>query len=182
MISKFLDRIIHRFLWWLTETFPSRTRDIKREGELYLRRFYLTPRRLDEFGNDTENYMGFGIYLHYFYRGDEDEELHNHPWEKALSFILAGGYHEERREYNKIPGTTNLYNVVIHDVKPRTFNKILADDYHRIVKKPDVPHTWTLFFTGERIQDWGFWDRNTGEYTPQKEFVNQRDQGYKREN
>lgn len=182
MITKFLDNIIHRFLWWITETFPNRTRVISRNGEPYLRRFYLTPRRLDENGEDTEKYMGFGIYLHYFYRGDEDEELHNHPWEKALSFILAGGYNEERRECCRIPGRSDVYSVVIHDIKPRSFNKILANDFHRVVKKPGVPHVWTLFVTGKRVQDWGFWNRKTGQYIPHEEFVNQADQGYNQEN
>lgn len=171
-----IDEHIHKFLWRLTERFPDRTRDLKREGKLYLRRFYLTPRRRDKTGKDTENYMGFGIYLHYFYRGDVDYELHNHPWKRAVSFILAGGYFEERREED-FEGLRFL-KVVRHDVKARRFNIIGANDFHRIIKKPDVPHTWSLFITGPRIQDWGFWDRFTHKYTSHKEFVNQADQGY----
>lgn len=165
-----IDKCLHKLLWGLTEAFPDRTRIIKREGEPYLRRFYITPRRLDKSGADTESYMGFGIYLHYFYRGDEDKELHNHPWKRAVSFILTGGYIEERRnEFDK---------VVCNFVRPRTLNIIRGSDFHRIIKNPKVDHVWTLFITGERYQDWGFWDRESGKYTPEKDFVNQSDQGY----
>jgi len=171
-----VEKYLHKFLWWLTETFPSRTRDISREGDLYLRRFYLTPRRKNKEGDDTESYMGFGIYLHYFYRGDKDLELHNHPWKRAVSFILTGGYYEERREPNYFG--EGIHRVLTHNVTPGSFNIIGADDFHRIEKKPNVDHVWTLFFTGTRAQDWGFWNRNTGAYTPQAEFVSDEDQGY----
>lgn len=36
------------------------------------------------------------LFLHRFRRGDEDRELHNHPW-WGLSLVLVGGYLEERR-------------------------------------------------------------------------------------
>jgi hypothetical protein len=36
------------------------------------------------------------VYVHRFLADDQDDELHNHPWE-ATSLILAGGYREERR-------------------------------------------------------------------------------------
>ena len=38
------------------------------------------------------------VYLHRFLRGDEDRELHNHPW-YAISLILVAGYLEERRRW-----------------------------------------------------------------------------------
>jgi hypothetical protein len=166
-----LSNLVHKALWKLTETFPNRTRIIKVEGKPYLRRFYLTPRRLDEHGEKTGKDVGFGVYLHYFYRGDEDRELHNHPWEKALSFILCSGYYEERRDAND--------NVILKNVRPFTFNYITSNDFHRVIKKEKSPHIWTLFMTGKRIQDWGFWDRDSKEYIPHKKFVVPEDQGYK---
>ena len=174
LVSNFIDDTLHSFLWWLTETFPSRTRDISRDGKLYLRRFYLTPRRLDDNGDKTDNYMGFKICLHYFYSGDEDRELHNHPWKRAVSFILTAGYTEERRlEYED-----SVICVTTKRIKPRRFNVIGANDFHRISKIPGRPHIWTLFFTGSRAQDWGFWHPETGIYTSHAQFVTKYDQGY----
>lgn len=175
-MSKIND-IIHNYLWSITEKNPKKTRDISREGKLYLRRFYHTPRRLDENGEETGEYKGFGRYLHYFYRGDVDKELHSHPWKWAFSFVLCGGYLEERRVFDK---KTNKYKVITRKVRPGTINIIRAKDFHRVVKESETPHTWTIFITGPRIQDWSFWDQETGEYVPQGKFVNQADQGYKK--
>jgi len=167
------DDKLHNFLWDVTEKFPSRCRDIRVEDELYLRRFYITPRRKDPYGNSTGRYLGFGVYLHYFYVGDEDRQLHNHPWKYALSYILTGGYMEERRN-------NNSYAVETRDVKTGTFNFISADDFHRVIKKPGGKHVWTLFFTGFRNQDWGFWNRETQEFTIHSEYVKPESQGYRR--
>jgi hypothetical protein len=169
---KFVDEIVHKFLWAITEMFPNRTRDISVGGEKYLRRFYLTPRRLDEHGEETNFYLGFGVYLHYFYRGDEDRELHNHPWCDALSFILTGGYHEERRN-------NETKAIDLHNVRRYTFNRISHTDFHRVSKRENTKRIWTLFMTGKRSQDWGFWDREKDAYVPHADFVKQEDQGYK---
>jgi hypothetical protein len=167
-----IDRILHRFLWALTEAFPGRTREIRVDGKKYLRRFYITPRRLDEQGETTGHYKGFGIYLHYFYRGDEDRELHNHPWKNAFSFILTGGYQEERKAH--------VHEAVINRLIRRyTFNNIKHNTFHRVTKRPGANHIWTIFFTGKRVQDWGFWDKDANTYIPHGDFVNYRDQGYK---
>jgi len=154
------DEIVHKFLWNLTEKFPDRVRIIKVNDKPYLRRFYITPRINPDKELDDRSY---GIYLHYFFMGDEDRELHNHPWDKALSLILCGGYFEEKRD-NK----TNV--VTTHDIKPGTFNFIKSDDFHRVIKKPNSKHIWTLFIVGKRIQEWGFWSKESREYTPFNEF------------
>lgn len=166
-----ISNLVHKALWKLTEKFPNRTRVISVDGSPYLRRFYITPRRKDEHGEETGKHVGFGVYLHYFYRGDEDRELHNHPWETALSFILTGGYFEERRNKHD--------EVVLRNIRPLTFNSITCNDFHRVIKKEHAPHVWTIFITGKRIQDWGFWDRDAKKYISHEDFVVKADQGYK---
>lgn len=167
MFNKFKfirDEFIHKILWNLTEKFPNRVRIIKVNNTPYLRRFYIIPNvKLDKKLDDRS----YGIYLHYFYRGDEDVELHNHPWDKALSFILCGGYLEEKRDNN-----TNI--VTINDVKPGTFNFIKNDNFHRVIKKPNVKHVWSLFIVGKKIQEWGFWDRETKEYVSYYKFFEEK--------
>lgn len=109
------------------------------------------------------------VYLHYFHRGDEDPQLHNHPWPYSVSLILTGGYHEERRVEGKIHSF--IY-------RPGNINIIRRDDYHRVELLDPARGAWTLFLAGfgGRVPDdsWEFWDRQTGVYTPWQEFVKQR--------
>ena len=171
-LKKIRDEKVHKLLWGLTEKYPHKTRIISLDNSPYLRRFYLTPRRLDEHGEDSGNFLGFGVYLHYFYRGDEDMELHNHPWHKALSLILCGGYIEERRDNKTMKVNTK-------EVNAGDLNLIRHTDFHRVTLNPKNKHTWSLFFSGTRIQNWGFWDRDTKEYIPYENFVEKSQQGYK---
>lgn len=133
-------------------------RVIARAGVPYLTRFHLA---------DVPQPWGFPfrLYLHKFHRSDDDVELHNHPWKWAVSLVLAGGYREERREVD-VDGS---YHVVERDVMPGNLNWIFHDTFHRVdLYERDA---WTLFLVGPRIQDWGFWDRVTEEFTPWQFFV-----------
>lgn len=106
------------------------------------------------------------IYLHYFFRGDDDTELHNHPWRFSLSLILTNGYVEERRTPE---------GLVRRIFRPGSINIIRASDYHRVELINPNHGAWTLFFTFDRINDaWQFWHPHTGEYTHWKTFVNAR--------
>jgi len=42
---------------------------------------------------------GFRVALHRFHRGDQDEDLHDHPW-SFWTFILRGGYFEETPDWS----------------------------------------------------------------------------------
>lgn len=138
----------------------------------YLSRFYIVgaptmadgSSPYDQFGNpkrDAKWKDGWGLYIHRFHRSDVDRELHNHPWRWALSFVIAGGYREERRRGN---------SVVEREVKPLSFNYIRQDDFHCVDL---IEHdAWTLFLVGRKGSTWGFWDRATGRYTPWREFLN----------
>lgn len=100
------------------------------------------------------------IYLHCFHASDEDLELHNHDWNKSISFILSGSYLEERLLGNK---------VVTRILKPGMFNYIKADDFHRIELKSN--RVWTLFISGSKSKalGWGFKNRETLEFVPWQE-------------
>lgn len=101
-------------------------------------------------------------FLHFFHRGDDDYALHNHPWVWGLSFILTGGYMEERRVGN---------TVIRMKRKPLTFNFLKANDFHRVELLDPRAGCWTLFLAGPRCQDWSFWDRASRETTPWREFI-----------
>lgn len=110
------------------------------------------------------------LYLHRFHRGDQDEELHNHPWRWSASFVLAGGYLEERRTRDRHGRPSN--GVEVRAVLPFMVNRIGGDDFHRVdLLEKDA---WTLFLVGPRVSSWGFWNRHSGVFTPWRDFLAQR--------
>ncbi len=100
------------------------------------------------------------VYLNRFERGDEDLELHDHPWCWAVSLILSGGYVEERRDGGCIESRV---------FAPGNLNLIWADTFHRV--DGVQADTWTLFLAGPRVQKWHFWNRATGVLTPWRDFL-----------
>ncbi len=146
------------------------------DGELpYLSRYYVigapthpSGEPFDAFGNPKPDAVwaekSWGLYLHHFHRGDQDLELHNHPWGWSVSLILAGGYVEERRG--------GLGDVVRCVFEPGSLNWIWGNTFHRVELLED--DAWTLFLVGQKSQSWGFWERGSGIFTPWREFINAR--------
>jgi hypothetical protein len=104
----------------------------------------------------------WGLYIHRFHRGDDERELHNHPWKWAVSFILSGGYREERRFGDE---------VFVRRILPGTVNVILADDFHRVDLLPGQEDAWSLFLVGPKFKGWGFWNRDTKEFLLWQKFI-----------
>lgn len=90
------------------------------------------------------------LYLHHFIRGDSDDAPHSHPWPWSLSFVLWGGYTEER-----LIEVDGLKFIKTRRVWPFTFNVFRPGDYHRVVRLHG--ECWTLFLTGPKASSWGFW-------------------------
>jgi hypothetical protein len=84
-----------------------------------------------------------------------------------MSFILAGGYSEERR----LRGTNR---VVRRTVKAGSLNFIGAEDFHRVDMLPGHGDAWSLFVVGPKFTDWGFWNRKTGRFTHWRHFINEK--------
>lgn len=172
MIRRFLQHITHA---WLP---PARV-IFDREGkDPYLSRWYLLGRPtmadgsepFNETGQPREGIVaaaGLGIYLHRFHKGDGSAELHNHPWEWALSFVLAGGYSEER--INDFGSAACGSMVRRRHVGPGSVNLLLSGDFHRVdLYEHDA---WSLFVTGPKFQGWGFLDRVTFEFVGWREYI-----------
>lgn len=102
---------------------------------------------------------GGRLYIHHFHRSDEDEELHSHPW-SGDSLILLGSYCEERRGPN---------HTIFQDFHPGMVNRLTPDTFHRVVLT--TKDCWTLFRTGQKVQDWSFWSKKTGVTTPWRKFI-----------
>ena len=108
------------------------------------------------------------VCLHHFLKGDDEEELHNHPCKKSYALILTGGYHEERRQGN---------GVVSRILRPGSLNVIRDTDFHKVELLDKKRGVWTLFITLDRNPDerWGFWHPATGRYLDWKDHVSLRE-------
>lgn len=99
-------------------------------GDPYMFRYYLL--RLPWFN--------FKIHLHHIVRSDEDEWLHDHPW-NFVSVVLWEGYTEET-----MTGTRRIraWDVVRHRQR----------DAHRLMLQRPA---WTLVFVTGKKKKWGFY-------------------------
>jgi len=171
--------VIREALEWLAGRLPPPRVIMDRQGgSPYLSRYYLKGRPYmadgssptDEMGELREGVIvppGIGVYLHKFHRGDDDRALHNHPWMWARSLILVGGYVEERRV--SFPWDTARYRVARRIVRAGAYNRIDADDFHRVeLLEKDC---WSLFIAGPKTGSWGFWDRVTNEFLHWRDFI-----------
>lgn len=106
------------------------------------------------------------VFLHHFLDSDQEDELHNHPWENSVSFMLAGGYDEERA-VGLAPGEQRL-RTTWRRIQFPAVNVIRGTDYHRVhLIGRDA---WTLFITGRKASSWGFLTREGGEHVPWREY------------
>lgn len=142
--------MIDRFLLWLMRN--VRRKYIGWDGDLYLTRFYLGKIGRWEF------------HLHRFTRGDADRRVHDHPYEKSYSFILYGGYEEER-----MIGVDPYNGPITKLRRKRWFNSISALDFHRVTRllKPVV---WTLFVHTPKIKEWGFLEQRSALHSRETKY------------
>lgn len=136
--------MIERLLYAITARLPCRLIDGE-HGEPYLERYYL-------FGA-----FGWYAYLHRFVDSDPDRGLHDHPWDRAVSLVLTGGYDEIR------PRVNDPDHTLTRTLRPWRINRLRGTDFHRVVLRGGRP-AWTLFMHGPRVKGWGFVQH--GDYRP----------------
>jgi hypothetical protein len=105
----------------------------------YLRRWWVIPR------NDQCN-----VYLHEILRGDDDRAGHDHPWLNS-SYIIDGGYTEVVYDEALPWCEIGRHQRIAGDVVTRS-----AEDTHRLIV-PAGGRAVSLFMTGPKTRDWGFW-------------------------
>jgi hypothetical protein len=150
MIVFKLERLLAR----LTDRRPCRIIDGE-HGEPYLRRYYVA-------GLDRLGLRGWHAYLHRFVDSDPDRGLHDHPWDRAVSLVLSGGYDELRLCGVPAAVADSAGDMLAAEprvsrrhVRPFRLNRLRGTDYHRIVLRGGRP-AWTLFLHGPRVKGWGF--------------------------
>lgn len=94
--------------------------------------------------------FGYRVYLHRFVSSDPGRGLHNHPWNRAVSFVLSGKY-EEIRMMDAQHGNA----VIKRQVSAGNLNWINGSIFHRI-NLTENHECWTLFVHSPNAQPWGF--------------------------
>ena len=126
---------------WAAAVMTSRPPDfiIGPEDNPYMRRWFIVPR------NPYQN-----IYLHEILRSDDDRAGHDHPWNNQ-TLVIDGGYTEQTYEQDR---------PWVPDYQYKRFPGSLVSrqptDTHRLIV-PEGGRAVTLFTTGPRIREWGFW-------------------------
>jgi len=127
---------------------------ISPDGNPYLYRWHVIPRNLDA-----------NIYFHVQVASDPERPLHDHPWDNT-SIILAGGYNE----IVQTPGAfRQVYTRRVGDIVHRP-----AEQAHRLVLPGHLKYTMTLFVTGPKVREWGFWcydHRGRSVWVPQHQCI-----------
>jgi hypothetical protein len=107
----------------------------------YLRRWYVLPR--NRFG---------GCYLHQFVRSDDDRALHDHPYLFNFSRLLEGEYVEHTI------GNGGIHTRSHRNAGDFKFRWGAAPHRVELISGP----CWTLFGTGPRVRNWGFYCEQRG--------------------
>lgn len=114
---------------------------------LYLRRFYLTPRI---------PFFNVRFFLHHILRSDDDTWPHDHPW-RFVTLILAGKYIEHVFHPTTIrEWATKKVRVLSHE-RHATPGTVLRNQATHTHKLEIVRPVWSLVLAGAGERDWGFW-------------------------
>lgn len=121
------------------------------KGEPYLYRWHVVPR------NEAAN-----VYLHIQVQSDPERPLHDHPYDNQ-SVVLSGGYDEHYlpwpAEAFMVRGSVGgrFDNPAVRKLRKGDVVGRKAAEAHHLILPPDIPYTMTLFSTGPRYREWGFW-------------------------
>ncbi len=121
---------------------------------------YLFRWRLNERG------QGANIMVHVQVRSDSDRGLHDHPWDNT-TVVLSGGYNEQLRTTYPIghPNCGDVKYEYDNEGHSGFFRQLRKGDVvfrqakeaHRLILPAEIPYTITLFTTGPKIREWGFY-------------------------
>lgn len=111
------------------------------DGKPHLYRWHIVP-----LNNDCGN-----LFFHIQVSADPHAELHDHPWWNQ-SVVLAGGYDEIYQPDPANDGPLHQRSVRAGDVVHRQ-----ATEAHRLQLPPGAVYSMSLFTTGPKVRDWGFW-------------------------
>lgn len=126
------------------------------DGSLYMGRWWVVSP--DGLASKALRLLSGGRYesirLHHINRGDEDRELHSHPFDYS-TFILKGFYFEEKLiDTAYVPGIPESVQTNSRRMEAGAIGHMVSS-FHRIAAVADGG-VWTLFFMGPNHGKWGF--------------------------
>ena len=165
-----LHQLAYRALRYFVVDRRQRMPDVIIGGEArpYMLRWHVIPRN-----------RVFNVYLHHFLRSDDDRALHDHPWWN-LSWLLKGRYVEvvfrdpelgHEGGTRIIPrdegalatrGAHHAHRILLYPISAVTVARayerrvLQALEPEKLANETPIP-VWTLFITGPRLRDWGFY-------------------------
>lgn len=159
-IGNFLENRIRSCVVFITNYLPVKViRDDN--GVPFLYRYHLFS-----FGND-----GPGMCIHHFVKSDPERGYHDHPWKRALSFILCGGYDE------RILDLKSKQNFVTFRRTRWTFNYLNGEENFHRVMIDEGKDAWTLFWFQSRSKTWGMIGLD-GKYKAMSQTIKDQDGGW----
>jgi hypothetical protein len=103
-------------------------------------------------------------------RGAGAPAPHNHPWESFTSYVLGGGYDEDRWHVDAVGNIVETLGVEHHGP---TANLVGHDIYHEVTAVHEPGRTMSLMVCGSgRRGDWGYLDLATGAHNPLQPIAN----------
>lgn len=167
--------------WWEREAVHAYARGDfliipgRNDDDVYMARFWLSfaIRRASESTSGEAIESGDSLLLHFFARGDDDQALHDHPWDFRTT-ILRGGYDEHLPYIEWMPSAIDcLGDGPAWDARVvgRYVNQTIehrATDLHCVGNVQ--PGTWTAVRTGKRVREWGFHPPGQ-RWQPYREFL-----------
>lgn len=113
------------------------------DGEPYLYRWHLR----------YDNLRG-NAFLHVQVKSDPERPFHDHPWNNT-SIILAGGYDEHYQPHPSEEDGTVFWEQ--RQLRKWDRAERPAETSHRLFLPHGIPYAMTLFCTGPKVREWGFW-------------------------
>lgn len=167
LLLNFIENIVRWYVVMITNWLPVKViRDEK--GVPFLYRYHLFALTND----------GPGVCIHRFVKSDPDRGYHDHPWHRALSFILCGDYTEKIvRKGEELDISSGKPKYTIKKRNRFTFNYLNgANIYHRVMID-EGKDAWTLFFFQKRSKLWGMLSLN-GIYRTMSTTISDQDGGW----
>lgn len=126
------------------------------DGSLYMGRWWIVAP--DTASSKFLRFISRGRYetirLHHINRGDEDRELHSHPFDYS-TFILKGFYYEEKLEGGRyVPGVPSSISTTSRRMEAGMIGH-MDSSFHRVAAVAEGG-VWTMFWMGPNNGKWGF--------------------------
>lgn len=147
-----------------------RVQEIGPKGDVYLTRYHLTPWSWWPLKKHR-------LYLHVFWRPDNDRHPHDHPFD-FRSIVLWGGYDEMivdplERLTCITPWGPRTYAPLYKHRRGWFSNEFRVATHQHIISRLHFTPTITLVIRGEKTRDWGFWIPGDGapEFVPWTQYL-----------